>query len=182
MFDYQKEPMSSIWRWAVDQAVCEVHWDLQNAPRPGQLEQPSRRPDGFVILSILTPLIPLGIDELRQGEHGGSQGEFNVCGPRSMVVSVQAYGPAAFDIASKLSNSLSLRTVLSNFRRVGLAVWDSGEVQNTSGKMETGYERRATLDITFGYSSNVEDRPGFIERVQIQNEEAGSSIDIDAGP
>ena len=71
-------------------------------------------------------------------------------------------------LITQLQDSLENDLELAILRKSGLAVWVIGDILDTSEQLETGFEPRASLDVTFGIASNREIDLGLIETVEIQ--------------
>lgn len=91
-------------------------------------------------------------------------------GPRAMVVSFQFFGRSheeALAYAAHWQAALGLPTIQARLAQGGLAVWNQGAVADISALMQTGYEGRASIDVTFGIASTLEVDLGTIETAPV---------------
>lgn len=150
--------------WIRDVMNITVIWDRPNIQRP---DIP------YITLAKVTPLTKIGRDDSREHVSGDT---YNISGQRNFVLSVQAYGDDYFEaeeIMILLQNSLENPEHQETLRGAGLAIWEIGPVQDTSTELETGFEYRANIDITFGVASNYQVDIGYIETTKVQGEADG---------
>jgi hypothetical protein len=133
-----------------------VIWAEQNAPRP-QGE--------FVTLKIISGPIKIGRDESRISET--IPGQLDIIGHRSFIVSINSYGGDALVLLLKLQDSLSLLSVRDPLSTAGLTVNDVGNVRDVTAVVDTRFERRANLEVTFSYVTTYDENPGYIEKVSV---------------
>lgn len=151
---------TALFQWAsANSGGNPVVWADQAAPRPA-------RP--FVTLRLNGPFRDLGADELR---HTGVEGEFEICGHRRLVLSVQVVGTAdqaaSLALAVALNLSLSKPSVLSALSAAGLAVSDAGDVRNLTAYLDTQFEARFAFDTTLMAVASTSDSLGSIRSVEI---------------
>lgn len=94
-------------------------------------------------------------------------------GQRRMVVSFQCYTAStdeSFELMCTWQGALELRSVQEELRKYGIAVWIVGNVADLTSLLQTGYEARSQMDVTFGIASNLTEDLGTIEEVQVQGE------------
>lgn len=104
---------------------------------------------------------------------------FNYGQQFKIVVSVNLYAQdqdQAYDLMFLLQQSLNLQTVMEEFRKAGMAIWDFGNVVDLSILLNTGYEARTQLDVHFGIASNLTDDEGTIDTAQVEG-----TVDTEAG-
>ena len=131
-----------------------------NEPRPSK---------PYVTLKLTSPSTRSGSDvKLRSPELG--EGAVVVAGPRSMLCSINTYGNTheeAYGLAALLEASFGAWPVLDSLAPSHLAVWRIGGVTDLSALLQTGFEGRAHLDVTFGVSSNLAITAATIEQVTV---------------
>lgn len=159
----------ALWEWVSGQTELETIWDKPNAPRPCT---------PFAMISHLSGPVKIGtVDDLRHN----SGDVFEVCGQRTLSYSISVIGKGAVGYVSDLQISLECPTVLSRLRAAGIAVWEQGEVQDTSTLLETGYEERANMDVVLGVAALKEDEVGELRSTEIDGEltsDTGTQHDV----
>lgn len=97
-------------------------------------------------------------------------------GVREMVVSVEIFtdkltgAGTARDLLSQAQMGLSRQSVLDNLSAAGLAVVGDSGLRDLSALVETAFEGRAQMDVTFGLSAQVADRIMSIDGVTLTDE------------
>lgn len=121
----------------------------------------------------------LGHDEERQPDELDLDSDVLISGQRRILVSLNIYSnkdsqkpggtdkPGALERMRNVRDSLELPTVYTALNDQGISINDKGEIQNLSTLLETTFQERAQLDITFGFASNIGDQPGTIVEVVI---------------
>ena len=176
------ELQDAIWSWAQENVPpqCTVIWDKPNVPRPCE---------PYVTLNLTTVSVKTGHDSWQYI----SGDDFRIGGQRTLTLSVIAYGPnleeqmnqeikSAQQICTDLRDSLENPLVLEKLRKNGLAVHNEPTVQDISALLESGFQDRANVDITFGYAHNQRVPVGIIEKVEGEAHVEGAkihSIEID---
>jgi hypothetical protein len=155
----------ALWTWASEEVELETIWDRPNAPRP---ETP------YVLLGLLSAPIKHGSKDDLRGT--GTEDEFEITGQRSVVYSVKVIGKNAIPYCTDLQISLEKPSVQEALRVAGLAVWNIGDVENIATLLETGFEERANMDVTFGISDTVAEAVG-----EVQNMEGTGEITLEDG-
>jgi len=95
----------------------------------------------------------------------------NVGGQRRMTISFNCYGNSkeeAYNYMSLWQQSLELWTVQENLRKAGIAVWLIGSVADLTELMNTGYEGRSQMDVSFGIAFNLSESMTTIEKVEAE--------------
>ena len=115
-------------------------------------------------------------DELRfkQGDNA-----FEVWGQRRVNYLIEAIGEKAFSTISDIQNSLGLPSMRDLLRARGLGVVDEGNVVDVTKFLETEFEPRAQLTVTFGYTTVTSEDPGRIEKVNLNGNMNGVEYDFD---
>jgi hypothetical protein len=131
--------------------------EVQNVPRP-------KRP--YMSFKITSPGVKSGDDSF---DHD-SGSKWNVGGQRKMNISFNCYGKSheeAYNYMSLWQAMLGTEPVMGRLRRAGIAVWIIGELADLSLLLNTGYEGRSHLDVSFGIASNILSDFGLIESVEV---------------
>lgn len=142
---------------------------LFNVIPPGQivwLEQGSPRPPRpYVGLKIITGPRVAGWDDIKNID----QSNFEISGQRSLIVSVNIYGPNAMDHAAALLNSARNPLVTDANSLAGIAIWTWTDPQDVSQALETNFEPRIQFDVTFGLVMGQTATLGTIGEVELTN-------------
>jgi hypothetical protein len=125
-----------------------------DAPRP--------RPP-FITLKLISGPRTKGSDDLRRVGNG-----FKITGLRQYTLSIQAFGEGGYDALEDYVTRLDDQLEAADLRRdVGIGIVSRGDVVDISALLETGYERRAQLDVIFSCSTEVDAVAAPIERVSV---------------
>ena len=129
----------------------------QNAPRPNL---------PYFGMKIITPSVKVGDDTKYNisGDIWGSGGQ------RKMVVSFDCYAmeqETAYNYMSLWQTALDLENIQFDLRKAGIAVWLMETVADLSLLLNTGYEGRAHMDVTFGIAMNLSSNLSEIDSVQV---------------
>jgi hypothetical protein len=95
---------------------------------------------------------------------------WNSGGVRKMNVSFHCYGTSheeAYNLMSLWQAVLGVEPVQERLRKSGIAIWIIGELADLSLLLNTGYEGRSHMDVSFGVASNIESDFGAIEHVTV---------------
>jgi hypothetical protein len=131
----------------------------QNAPRPAT---------PYWTLKITT-VKALGSDSYGQGVN--NDGDQLVKGVREATVRIQRLGPDAVEACLNLRNALSKTTVREIWQSQKLALYRFGDILDTSYKLEDSlYEVRAGFDLFVRFGTELLDRVGIIEQVNVDAE------------
>jgi hypothetical protein len=148
--------------------------ESQNNPRPGK---------PYFTMKFLSPAIKKGDD----GKTYSGQGNiYNIGGQRKMVVDFNCYGNSheqAYSYMSAWQSALETENVQADLRAAGIALWLNGNVLDLSALLNTGFEGRCHMEVSFGVAANVYEDTGEIDKVTVtgvvtsdQNEEFPISI------
>jgi len=141
-----------------------------DGPRP---EKP------YISLKIISGPRKLAIDDdLRNKE---LTDEFYLVGQRGYTLSIKSFGVEYIDALEKISTLLGDP---DNWEQLNIdadiAIVDQGDVLDISAKLETGFEKRASLDIIFNSSNNIITSVGPITSVEvsgaIKNEDSSKTV------
>ncbi len=126
------------WLRSVTSLTIIAERQKEKAPRPYDTDE------GFASY-LIGPPQKLGRDDLtlKAGD------VFTWRGTRVFHLTVTVYGNSPFEIAGDLHNSLEQETYLLPLKAAGIYVQKAFDIEDTSALLETGYETRATLDLTF---------------------------------
>jgi hypothetical protein len=148
---------------------AKVIWWAQNFPRPA-------RPYAVVKRGTVTPIgstverrkvynstAPAGSEiEL----HAREQVEFTL---GVQIFTADARGDAcAVALAEAVRAHLTARGQLDAFQVAGLALVNRGIVQNVSALLQTDYEGRASLDVTFRVATETVESTTFIQTADVE--------------
>lgn len=137
-----------------------------------------RPPKPYVTIKVISGPIATGLDEYRLNVGG----TFDVTGLRKYTVNLQAFGVEAYDILATLQTLIDnreKRAVLTD--QADISVVNRGAVTDLSELLETGYESRASLDITFNSSTAIDTEITPIEKAAVSgtiSKDDSSSIDV----
>ena len=109
---------------------------------------------------------------------------YSLGGIRGYSVSLQAFGVGSQDNLQFLQDIMNSPEVVENFKLAGdIAIVSRGSIIDLSALIDTGYERRHSLDIVFNSASNVDVEAGAIEKAEIEGTLEKTDIDaIDIEP
>lgn len=83
-----------------------------------------------------------------------------ITGPRSFQVTFESYAETHAEsngLITTLQAAIFAQSVLAYLRStVGVGVWDTNDVTDTSKALETGFEGRAKMTVTFGVLSSLQ--------------------------
>jgi len=130
-----------------------VVWAEQNAPRPAL---------PYITLNIT------GSEDKEWPTIGpvDNSGNNEIINDRDFTVSIQAYGPGAYDEINSLRNSLERVTVQQTLRGGGISFISTvADVQDRTVVIGSKFEERYGFDALFRTSVTVEDNPNFVARV-----------------
>ena len=130
----------------------------QNFPRPVL---------PYFSFKLTTPAAKEGDDSLEYV----SGTTYNRGGQRQMTISFNCYSVTAeesYKYMALWQSSLETDTVQEILRAKGIAIWLVGGVADLSKLLNTGYEGRAQMDVTFGIASNIVEDLGRISQVEIE--------------
>lgn len=135
-----------------------VIWANENGPRP---ELP------YLLLNFATKSVKVGSrDELRNIP---ATDTYRLYGHRHAMLSVNAYGKDALQMAEDLKNKLQLASVLDALRAQSISVLDESDTRDLSVLVDTKIEKRAQFDLTLGYTVSIDETITPIEKVELEN-------------
>lgn len=151
---------------------CEVSTERPCIMSEPETQQAPRPLKPYLMMKITTPAAKFGDDF---AQYTGTGTKYTTGGQRQMTVSFQCIGRTheeAYSLMGLWQGSLDQFLTQERLRKAGIAVWKSGAVADISALLNTGYEGRAQMDVTFGIASNMyawsADDLGAIEKVGVQ--------------
>ena len=111
------------------------------------------------------------------GKSGDDSSDFisgtnwNTGGVRKLTISFHLYGKTheeAYNYMALWQAALNTEPTLERLRSKGIAVWVVGNLADLSVLLNTGYEGRSHMEVTFGIASNMLSDLGIIEHVNVQ--------------
>jgi hypothetical protein len=79
----------------------------------------------------------------------------------------------ARDLLSRAQSALSLPSTISAFDAAGIAELKADGIRDLTTLVETSFEGRAAMDVTFGLSDSVTGRVGYIETISLTGNVTG---------
>lgn len=165
---------NALYDWADGVSGITVIWEKSDARRP-QLP--------YVALNINTTSTLEGQDNV---VHDTSD-TYKISGQRSMIVSVKVHYAEdkdvdAIEMLTHLQSSLEDPLQQEALRASGIAVWIIGPATDISTELETGFENRIQMDVTFGMISSIDRDLGYIASTEvsgdIDNADGTDALDI----
>lgn len=164
------EIQDAIYNWFTSVTEVNAIWAEQEGTRP---ERP------YASLKLITGQVKInGVDNMRYV----SAGKFKLVGDRKITCSINVFGAEAHDIITLARDSLDDPSVVDSLFKDGLSIWDEGDPQDLSIKLETHWETRAQMDTIFGLAGELDIEPGIIEHVEVHGDygtvETDNIIDV----
>lgn len=154
-----QEIKDAIYTWASSNVTAQVIWAEQEGPRP---ERP------YLTLKLITgPTKTMAIDNFK---YDNDLTKFVLNGDRSVVLSINAFGNDAFDLLATLQNSLDDPTVIDELFENSLSILDDGDIRDVTLALETSFETRAVMEVTFGYAHKRETSVVDIQKVELEGD------------
>lgn len=127
----------------------------------------------YMSMKITTPAGKSGDDskDAVLDELGQPTTRWNTGGVRKMTVEFNSYGLSheqAMDYMVLWQTALDSEDIQEDLRRYGIAVWVIGNVADLSKLLNTGFEGRSHLEVTFGIAVNYQADLGEIHSVPIE--------------
>lgn len=141
----------ALYDWLSDILDAEIIFDMPNIPRP-------KTP--YVVIAFLGGTAKIGSSDIINYI---SEDNYSIEGQRTIAVSIKAVGKNAMQMLIDVQMSTEIPAYQELLRRAGLAFWNVGDVLDISELLETGYEERANIDITFGIVDRTESRVGYVD-------------------
>lgn len=142
----------------------------QNHIMVSEPEQPNvPRPSlPYMTMKITIPGARFGDDDKRivLDKDGNPTTVVNSGGPRKMTISFNAYATShenSYNLMSLWQLGLDESNTQALLRQAGIAVWTIGTIADLSELLNTGYEGRSQMDVTFGLAANITSDNGEID-------------------
>lgn len=165
---------AAIAAWLGRSAGVTVQWANQHLPEPV-------RP--FAKLKRIS-IIGLGMNEQRSStdlSRTGEEVELQVVARREFAVSCHLFAApvvgadTAADLMERAKIALSLESTLEAFSAAGIAVVDSGNVNDIPESRDNSWSSRAQMDVRFYATSTASERTTFIEKIELVDERTGTA-------
>lgn len=132
--------------------------ETQNVPRP---------PKPYFTMKFIGPALKTG-DDAHTWIAGGTT--WNSGGARKMTADFNCYARSheeAYNYGCLWQGALELFGTQTNLRAAGIAVWLCGNLTDLSALLNTGFEGRSHIEVTFGLASNFTEDLGAIETINV---------------
>lgn len=143
--------------WIQSALSITAIWDKQNAIRPAL---------PYISVNIITGPQLDGTPERTYKELDVYTYIFR----KIFTLSVQVHSQTNhIALLSTLLNSIILPTQRATLRAAGLSIYNDTDISITdvSELIDTGFEKRASMDITFAFAEEIDDSPGEIQTMQL---------------
>lgn len=100
--------------------------------------------------------------------HADSAGIVNMKGDRQFIVQLQAYGGDPLTLLENIRTLLQRNTVLSLLAVSGIAYWSTLSILDITDLVDSKFERRAQMDLSFGIAQTYTDNPGYFNKIELQ--------------
>lgn len=131
---------------------------------------------------LFLPVRNIGSEHYAEPDAAGVQ---KVVGVREVTVRVQRYGDGSFPACSTLNDKLAMTTVLEEFWKLGISLYNKSGPQDVTVKLDNArFQDRGVLDVFLRVNSVIEDNVGLIETVEVagQIETVNVGGGFDANP
>lgn len=158
LIEVRKTLVAEILRVTELTAIVE-NPQVQQAPRPAL---------PYFSFNITSPGIKSGDDSKQYAQTSPTTIDVTVGGVRKMMVSFHCYASTneiAWQYMALWQSGLEQITTQENLRGVGIAVWLIGNVADFTSLLNTGYEGRAQMDVSFGIAANLTETIAPIDKV-----------------
>jgi hypothetical protein len=175
----------ALYDWLVSAVVENAIWEDQNVPQP---DYP------YASMKVIAgPVKEAGKDELRSstltGQPAGEEVELLSTSPVVMTLSISfhadpaagALEPAtrARSLAMKAQASLGKLSVIRMLDDAGLAIVREEGVTDTSLVINGEWLSRATLDVRFRTATQMTERTGYMDKVQLESPDFDVDTTVD---
>ncbi len=176
----RSDPINNAWYdWVHDNVSGDIEVVFlqelsgRDAPRPrGQ----------YIGLQVIAGPSTKGFDELRKDN---TSEKFTTGGERQYTINMQAFRSGSRQVLANLQTLLDSPEESRKLKEsdADIAVVERGGVTDINALLETGFERRHSMDVIFNSSANIDTELGPIEKVQISGtgKDAGDG-DKEIGP
>lgn len=145
--------------------------ETQDAPRP---------PKPYFTMKFMRPAVKVGDDASWQNYNTSI---WNVGGQRKVMVDFNVYGNTheeSYNYGTLWQSSLELESTQAVLRAAGIAVWlNAGPLRDLSELLNTGFEGRCQLEVSFGIASNLNEDRSYIAQVEVDGTVTTDQGEID---
>lgn len=154
--------------WVAGVTGLETIFAHPNAPRPGV---------SYVLINLLQNT-SVGIRESESTLLGDTSIDVDYSNVELLMVSINVYYAGAYQLATKLKDSLGRITVTDQLFTAGLGYSKAGDVRDIPERINKQWEERGQFDCFFFTRSSDEENIETIQKVEITNELDGSTTTI----
>jgi len=149
-FDYCENVLSEEWTVTFAESISGA-----NGARP---------PKPYVSLKVISGPRRISIDD----NHTFEDDQVHLVGQRGYTVSIKAYGQEYIDGLNDIETCVEDPEFWEQLKNdADISVQSTAGILDISSKLETGFEKRASLDIIFNSSNNKITNIGPIESVEV---------------
>jgi hypothetical protein len=130
------------------------------------LENEHRPAGSYVQIHVVPSKTRIGMQDTREYQTG----EYHITGHREQLVSLQSFGPDAYDLMSRIEASADAPSILKLFRQSKIVIADCGPVRDFSRKIGHRTEGRAQMDLTVRYAQTIIDEVPIVLGVGLEIE------------
>jgi hypothetical protein len=148
---------TAIIEWIQTALFITTIWDKQNAFRPAL---------PYISVNIITGPQQDGTPEAKYK----TTDVFTYIFRKIFTLSIQAHSQSNhLALLSTLINSMKLPTQRATLRAAGLSIYNDNDISPTdiSELIDTGFEKRASIDVIMAFAEEVDDSPGEIQTMQL---------------
>jgi hypothetical protein len=148
---------AAILTWIQTALSVTAIWDKQNGNRPAL---------PYVSVNIITGPQNDGAVEAKYKELD----TFTYIFRKIFTLSIQAHSQTThLALLGTLINSMILPTQRAPLRAAGLSIYNNQDILPTdiSELIDTGFEKRASIDVTMAFAEEIDDIPGEIQTMQL---------------
>jgi hypothetical protein len=160
---------TAILAWIETALSIEAIWDKQNGNRPAL---------PYVSVNIISGPQNDGTPEAKYK----TTDTFTYIFRRIFTLSIQAHSQSNhLALLSTLISAITLPTQRATLRAAGLSVYNNNDILPTdiSELIDTGFEKRGSIDVTMAFTDEIDDIPGEIQTVQLVGEPGSKFENID---
>jgi len=143
---------AAIYNWLVAATSKTVVWAEQDVNRPS-------------LPYVSANITSYGASEGYPAQSSDGGDTFTKHVKKTLTVSISAYGETSGDIIDLITDSVYNDTLLASLKTAGLYFRSLGDPIPLAQVIETKWEQRWQVDITFGYAKDITSNIGYIDRV-----------------
>ena len=160
---------TAIIAWIETALSITAFWDKQNALRPSL---------PYISVNIITGPKRDGTPERTYKELDTYTYIFR----KIITLSIQSHSQSNhLALLSTIIDSMTLPTQRATLRAAGLSIYNDDDIDPTdiSELIDTGFEKRGSIDVTMAYADEIDDSPGEIQTMQLVGEPGTKFENID---